>query len=251
MPSEDRAIYRRIADHYRQLILDGSLAPGTKLPTLREIMAERGVTMSTAAAAMAELRREGLTIARPRAGTVVAEPGSSNVATRVHTYTATGRALTAGETSRILEVGTAAAETEIAARLGVEAGSLVHIRRRLVSRSGLPVHLTSSYYPPFVVAATPELAEPVSTGGSRELAAIRLGAAQDQVEEEVTSRLASEDETIALDLSEPPVVTQVLRTVTLTDGRVVEVAVKVAGGSTVLRWSTSLAPQREETGNGS
>jgi len=241
MSSQD-AIYKQIADHYRQRILSGELTPGTRLPTLREIVAERGVTMSTASAAMAELRREGLTVARPRAGTVVAEP-SSSVATRVHTHASTGRALGAGENSRILEIGTTEADESIASRLNVEPGSLVHVRRRLVSRDGIPMHLTSSYYPPFVIAVTPELTEPVSTGGSRELAAKRLGVPQDQVLEEVTSRLATEEEreTLDLDLGASEVtVTQVLRTVVLTDGRVVEVAVKVAGGTTILRWSTPL-----------
>jgi GntR family transcriptional regulator len=37
------------------------------------------------------------------------------------------------------------------------------------------------------------------------------------------------------------IVTQVVRTVFLADGRTVEVAVKVAGGSTVLKWSTALS----------
>jgi len=93
-----------------------------------------------------------------------------------------------------------------------------------------------------VIAATPELTQMVSTGGSRELAAERLGVAQDRVLEEVTSRLATESEKAALGLTAGDViVTQVVRTVTLADGRVVEVAVKVTGGSTILRWTTSLA----------
>lgn len=108
----------------------------------------------------------------------------------------------------------------------------------------MPVHLSSSYYPAYVIAVTPELQEPVSTGASRELAASRLGVAQDQVLEEVTSRLATaaEKDTLGLTAAEV-VVTQVVRTVTLEDGRVVEVAVKVAEGSTILRWTTSLRPQ--------
>jgi GntR family transcriptional regulator len=50
-----------------------------------------------------------------------------------------------------------------------------------------------------------------------------------------------ESEKTALGLTAGDViVTQVVRTVILEDGRVVEVAVKVTGGSTILRWSTSL-----------
>jgi GntR family transcriptional regulator len=116
----------------------------------------------------------------------------------------------------------------------------VYVRRRVVSRDGAPVHLSSSYYPAFVVEATPELTELVSTGGSRELAAQRLGVAQDRVLEEVTSRLATETEKEALGLTGSVIVTQVVRTVGLTDDRTVEVAVKICHGSTVLKWSTPL-----------
>ena len=67
---------------------------------------------------------------------------------------------------------------------------------------------------------------------------------QEKVLEEVTSRHATDQEKAALGLTEKNVpVTQVVRTVTLADGRVVEVAVKVAGGSTILRWTTSLRPK--------
>ncbi|MFD4535638.1 GntR family transcriptional regulator [Kitasatospora sp. NPDC058397] len=237
------ATYKRIADHYRQKILSGELPPGTKLPTLREVMEEWGVTMSTASAAMAELRREGLTIARPRHGTVVAEPGSASVAIRVRTYAATGRALGAREESRILEIGTTESEEGIALRLEIDPGSLVHVRQRLVSRDGTPAHVTSSYYPPFVVQAAPELTEPVSTGGSRELVAERLGVPQWHSLQEQTSRIATEQERELLELTDPAVVTQVIRTVSLKDGRVIEVAVKIIPGSTVLKTSESLATE--------
>ena len=81
----------------------------------------------------------------------------------------------------------------------------------------------------------------------RELAAERLGVAQGRVLEEVTSRLATDPEKEALGLTGSVIVTQVMRTVFLIDGRTVEVAVKIAGGSTVLRWSTSLTSGAVET----
>ncbi|GAB3166494.1 GntR family transcriptional regulator [Myceligenerans halotolerans] len=233
--------YAAIAEHYRNLIREGTLAPGERMPTIREVMADWEVSNATALRAYKVLRQEGLTTASSGAGTVVAGYGSDNIASRVRTHAATSRALATGETSQILEVATIGAEEAIAARLDVEPGSPVHVRRRLVSRGGSPVHLSSSYYAPFVVEATPELTEPVSTGASRELAAERLGVPQGHVLEEVTSRLATDHERTALGLTGQVIVTQVLRTVSLTDGRVVEAATKVCHGSTVLKWSTSLA----------
>lgn len=234
--------YADIATHFRHQIETGDLAPGDRLPTLREVMTQFGVAQQTASRAYKVLKAEGLTTATTGGGTAVAENRSGNISSRVRTWATTGRALAAGETSQIVEVGTVSADEAIATRLEVEPGSPVFVRRRVVSRDGLPVHLTSSYYPSEVIRVTPELTQLVSTGGSRELAAQRLGADQERVLEEVTSRHASDSEKDALGLTGagPVVVTQVLRTVWLTDGRIIEVAVKVSSGTTVLKWSTPL-----------
>ncbi|MEU3634084.1 GntR family transcriptional regulator [Streptomyces fradiae] len=233
--------YAEIAAHYRRQIQDGVLKPGETMPSMREAGERFGVAQTTVNRAFRVLKQEGLTLPKAGVGTVVAGPISNNIASRVALHSVTGAALGGGESSRILEVGTVGADEVIAPRLDVAPGTPIHVRRRVVSRGGVPVHISSSYYPSYVVAATPELAEPVSTGGSRELAAERLGVAQDHVLEEVTSRLATEAEKTALGLTAGDVVvTQVIRTVYLADDRVVEVAVKVVGGATPLRWTTSL-----------
>jgi GntR family transcriptional regulator len=233
--------YAEIAAHYRRQIQDGELQPGDTMPSLRQVCERFRVAQTTANRAFRVLKLEGLTLARPGVGTIVAGPISNNISTRVRLHEATGTALGGGETSRILEVGTVGADEVIAPRLDVSPGTPVHVRRRVVSRGGVPVHVSSSYYPAYVIAVTPELTQPVSTGGSRELAAERLGSPQDHVLEEVTSRLATEPEKAALGLTAGDVVvTQVVRTVALEDGRIVEVAVKVTGGATILRWSTPL-----------
>lgn len=232
--------YAAIAEHFRGLIREGTLGAGDRMPTIRKVMEDWGVSNATAVRAYTTLKQEGLTTASTGAGTIVTGLGSDNIATRVRTHASTGTALATGETSRIVEVGTVGAEEAIASRLEVEPGSPVQVRRRIVSRKGSAVHLSSSYYPAYVVAAAPELAEPVSTGGSRELASERLKVAQGRVLEEVTSRFATELESTALGLTGSVIVTQTLRTVFLTDGRVVEVALKVCSGTTVLKWSTPL-----------
>lgn len=236
--------YAEIAEHFRRQIRDGTLRPGDTLPSFKAASDQFGVAHTTVNRAYRVLKMEGLTLAKTGVGTVVAGPVSHNIAARVALHGATGSALDGDEVSRILEVGTTGADELVASRLDVLPGTPVQVRRRVVSRNGLPVHLSSSYYPAYVVAVTPELKEPVSTGASRELAASRLGVAQDQVLEEVTSRLATSSEKKALGLTAADVVvTQVVRTVVLEDGRIVEVAVKVAEGSTILRWTTSLRPQ--------
>lgn len=214
------------------------------MPSLRQVRESFGVANTTANRAYSLLKREGLTFPQAGVGTVVAGPSSENIASRVLMHESTGKALGGGESSHILEVGTVGADELVAPRLNVSPGTPVHVRRRVVSRGGVPVHASSSYYPHYVMEVTPELTQRVSTGGSRELAAERLGAAQDHVLEEVTSRLAVESEKAALGLTAGDVVvTQVIRTVYLVDDRVVEVAVKVTGGSTILRWASALAPR--------
>ncbi|MFB7592346.1 GntR family transcriptional regulator [Streptomyces sp. NPDC056169] len=237
--------YAVIAAHFRQQIQDGTLRPGDEMPSYQNVKDQFDVAHTTVNRAYRVLKMEGLVLANPGANMVVAAPASNNIGTRVALHAATGSALDGGESSRILEVGTVGADALVAPRLDIAPGTPVQVRRRVVSRGGVPVHLSSSYYPAYVIAVTPELQQPVSTGASRELAAERLGVAQDEVLEEVTSRLATEAEKEVLGLTASEVVvTQVVRTVTLEDGRVVEVAVKVAEGSTILRWTTSLrAPE--------
>ncbi|WP_234311018.1 GntR family transcriptional regulator [Streptomyces sp. NRRL WC-3795] len=233
--------YVDIAAHYRQQIQDGTLQPGETMPSMRQVCERFNVAQTTANRAFRVLKQEGLTLPKAGVGTVVAGPISNNIANRVALHATTGSALDGGESSRILEVGTVGADELIAPRLDVAPGTPVHVRRRVVSRGGIPVHVSSSYYPAYVIAVTPELTEPVSTGGSRELAADRLGVAQDRVLEEITSRLATEAEKGALGLTAKDVpVSQVIRTVYLADDRVVEVAVKVTGGSTPLRYTMPL-----------
>lgn len=233
--------YGEIAAHYRKQIQDGVLKPGDTMPSMRQVCEKFGVAQTTANRAFRQLKSEGLTLPKAGVGTIVAGALSNNIAQRVALHASTGKALGAGESSKILEIGTVGADELVAPRLDVAPGTPVHVRRRVVSRGGVPVHVSSSFYPAYVIAVTPELTQPVSTGGSRELAAERLGIPQERVLEEVTSRHATEDEKAVLGLSADKVpVTQVVRTVYLADGRVVEVAVKVAGGATILRWSSDL-----------
>lgn len=236
--------YAEIAEHYRRQIRDGTFSPGDAFPSYSAATEKFNVAHTTVHRAYRLLKMEGLIVSKPGVGMVVTAPASTGIGARVALHAATGRALESGESSRIFEVGTVGADALVAPRLDVAPGTPVQVRRRVVSRDGVPVHLSSSYYPAYVIAVTPELQEPVSTGASRELAAERLGSAQDTVLEEITSRHATTAEKEALGLTAAEVVvTQVVRTVSLVDGRVVEVAVKVAEGSTILRWTTSLRAQ--------
>ncbi|ANN14464.1 GntR family transcriptional regulator [Amycolatopsis orientalis] len=63
--------YLRIAAEIRRRIVTGELREGQKVPSTRQIIAEWGVAMATATKVLATLKRDGLVVAKPGAGTVV------------------------------------------------------------------------------------------------------------------------------------------------------------------------------------
>ncbi len=66
--------YRAVADAIRALVNDGRIAPGTRLPSERDLTDRLGVSRTTVSRAYAELKDRGYLTARVGAGSVVALP---------------------------------------------------------------------------------------------------------------------------------------------------------------------------------
>jgi LacI family repressor for deo operon, udp, cdd, tsx, nupC, and nupG len=70
-PRSDLGIAAQIRARITVLIADGELAPGERLPTLRDLATRLGVNINTIRAAYAELEQDGLVRTRHGVGTVV------------------------------------------------------------------------------------------------------------------------------------------------------------------------------------
>jgi DNA-binding transcriptional regulator YhcF (GntR family) len=70
----DEPVYEQVADQVRRLVASGELAPGTSLPSVRQLGGDLGVNLNTVARAYRLLESEGFLAIRDRAGVAVAAP---------------------------------------------------------------------------------------------------------------------------------------------------------------------------------
>ena len=73
---DPRPIYEQIMDNLRRLIISGGVAPGDRLPSVREMAAQLAINPNTIQRAYRELEIEGYLVTLPGKGTFVVEhPG--------------------------------------------------------------------------------------------------------------------------------------------------------------------------------
>jgi DNA-binding transcriptional MocR family regulator len=72
-----------MVDEIELAVGDGRLAPGQRLPSVRALASQAGLSPSTVASALAELRRRGLVVTDGRRGTRVATPGPAGTGAAV------------------------------------------------------------------------------------------------------------------------------------------------------------------------
>jgi GntR family transcriptional regulator len=161
--------YAQVADALREDIRSGRYPPGVQLPSERELRERFSVSSGTVRAAIVQLRAEGLITSRQGRGVFVAE---QPVARRLSTDIAAG---SDAYYSMLKRHGLRPATTTTVRRgpcppdaadaLGVEEGSEVVIRERLVRAEGRPPDmLATSYFPTWVVEAAPNLENPTMPG---------------------------------------------------------------------------------------
>lgn len=221
---------RLIADELRAAIERGDYKPGHQLPTGRVLMARFNVAQQTVQNAFDLLRSEGLVVGRQGAGVFVKETEApQRVPRRRFVFrdllgyyfdeAAQGYRPVSAPTVDVVP-----APAEIARRLGVEPGSEVVMRTRVLGEDGHGRQRAVSYLPAWLRDELPVVGEE-DTG---------LGGIYDRIEQHFGQPLnweeaqgavaAGADEAAALDGVEHggPLV-RILRTASLPDGRPVEV----------------------------
>lgn len=140
--------FTKIATHYRQLIQDGTLSPGDRMPSMTEAAKEFQVTVTTVNRAYKMLKSEGLTVPQPGIGTVVAARPNVAVtgAARLGRLERTGQTRARGESSSQHWSGLrSVADPIIADLLDVDLHDEIVVRRRVHHREGGPSTFDSSY----------------------------------------------------------------------------------------------------------
>ncbi|MFE9578855.1 GntR family transcriptional regulator [Nocardia sp. NPDC006044] len=165
MTDERQPLSKKIAADLRESILSGERAPGTLLPSERELIEQYKTSKSTANKAIAFLRSEGLLDSQFGRGTFVRKrpPVRRVSAARRHAeHRSSGKpifdtmAIDQGQvpSRQMLRIGRIATPPDAAIWLQVPPGEDVVIRQRLQLLDGEPAVISTSYYPLWIAAGT-------------------------------------------------------------------------------------------------
>jgi GntR family transcriptional regulator len=150
--------YERIAEHYRQLIRDGDLPEGSRLPSIRAMADEHGVATGTVRSALSWLQVEGFIRTSPR-GTFVADepPAGSAPADRLNRLHRVGSVLARGETKLVSAAGLVIPPGYVAELFGLDDGDQVVRREWTTGQGQRRMSLCVTWYPAQFAAVVPDL----------------------------------------------------------------------------------------------
>jgi GntR family transcriptional regulator len=230
--SEARPAYQRIADELRAAITAGSMRPGDKIPSERELARRYGTTHMTVRQAVGLLKDEGLVTTRQGLGSFVRNRPplrriGSNRYARQHRLS--GRTPFMVDTDavgaprfEILRFGPTPAPLDIAERLNIAQEELT-LLTSLRFHAGSQVMQVSTAYIPYTLVQETPVADPghrpwdIDTITNLETVGVHV----DEVIEETAARTATSEELRDLQLQPGSQVFQMTRTM-LANGKPVE-----------------------------
>jgi GntR family transcriptional regulator len=157
-PMAEPKTFARIANHYRDKILSGDLAPGTKLPSNKELANSWGVAVATVSRALSQLTVEGVIRTSPR-GTFVAEDPMTGISARdrLSRVTSLRSALMEGENARVTSAQLVIPPSYVADIFDLEPGAQVVRREYITGRGNTRLVFGVNWYPAHFAALVPAL----------------------------------------------------------------------------------------------
>ncbi|MCX5407912.1 GntR family transcriptional regulator [Streptomyces sp. NBC_00335] len=236
---DPRPLHARIAADLRDEIMNGDLAPGSKLPSTSQLKSRFDASNATIQKAVRLLKDEGLALGRAGAAVTVRDTRQRTVRPSGSLTPAVDGAsypwLTeASEPARaahstLLAVEEVSVVGDVAAALGLPEGSAAVCRRQLITIEGEPAELVSSYYPPDLARGT-ALAEPRRIRGGTPTLLTELGFPPRHSMDRLSARVATQEQYTALRLPGDLPVLRTLRAVYGAEGQPIEVTVMVKAG---------------------
>lgn len=219
------APYQQVAHYIRDQIMSGVIAAGDRVPSIRDISSEWGISKATADKALSALRSEGLIIAVTGVGSIVAEklPTVQTGGDRIKRMLTTGRATRPGERSEILSSELAPATIDAAEFLGVEEGAqVVRRRRRFIDDDGIAA-VSTSWLSADAAEVVPAVLRTKSIPGGTIGALLKATKRQPgRSDSTLSPRLAHDDEAASLNLPQPVAVMIVQTRMCDEDGQPIE-----------------------------
>ena len=148
-------LWRRIAATLAEEIADGRLAPGAQMPTELALAARFAVNRHTVRRAVEALSRDGLVTTEQGRGSFVTEDVMDYVVGPRSRFSEWVRRNNREPSGRVLDLRTAQADAVVAAGLGIAPGGAVVMLERLGLADGLPVGVSTHWFP----ASLPGIAE--------------------------------------------------------------------------------------------
>jgi GntR family phosphonate transport system transcriptional regulator len=141
------ALWRQIASRLQQDIGAGVYQPGGRLPTEAELSQHFRVNRHTVRRALEELSRGGLVRVEQGRGSFVAEDVLDYAVEARTRFSEWIRRHNMEPSGRVLQLKETAADSQVAANLGIRPGSRVVLLERLGLADERPVSLANHYFP--------------------------------------------------------------------------------------------------------
>jgi GntR family transcriptional regulator len=180
--------HRQLRAILEQLAGD-ELRPGDAIPSERELQTRYGVSRATVREAVGALVSDGVLERAHGKGTYVARSRRVEAQLHLASFTRDMQARGLTPTTTVLAAGEVAADPELAARLGVDAGATLVRLERARAADGVPMAIEVGHY---VAALLPGFLEHDLSGSVYALLGERYGLAPDEGQQTMGAEAADE-----------------------------------------------------------